>query len=172
MAGGTAGTTPGQPPSPSASQPGWIRIAVVVALVVALVVVIARYVKKDVVTHWKVLASCATAADVGANRVSTTLDTSACSRQTVEPAAARGWPIVTFVLPAQAGIDPTITGVRSDDKTRAVTILYNGSSESADTGAAGQVLVFVEVPPDSLPRIPFVIIDGAGTTTVTQLPPL
>ena len=157
-------------PPPGDAQPGWIRIVLIVAVVVALVLVVARFAKKDVVTNWEVLASCSTVTDVGADRVSLTLDMSACLTEPTDPGIPRGWPIVTFVLPPELGPEPTITGIRSDGTQRTMSIAYDGAPRSEGTQTGGHVLVFVEVPPGEVPPAPFTVLDAAGSTTVTAVP--
>ena len=170
MADEPAGVDPIAVPSPGDAQPGWIRIVVVVAVVVALVLVVARFVKKDVVTNWEVLASCSIVTDVGLVRVSATLDMSACLTEPIDPGIPRDWPIVTFVLPPEVGADPTITGITSDDTKRTMSIAYDGAPRSEGTQTGGHVLVFVEVPPGEVPPAPFTVLDAAGSTTVTAVP--
>ena len=165
-----AGVDPVAVPSPGDAQPGWIRVVLIVAVVVAFVLVVARFVKKDVVNDWKVLASCSTVTDVGADRLSLTLDMSACLTEPTDPGVPRGWPIVTFVLPPEVGPDPTITGVRSDDSQRTMSIAYEGAARPEGTQTGGHVLVFVEVPPGEVPTVPFTVIDTAGSTSVTAVP--
>ena len=92
----------------------WFRIAIVVAVVILGAVVVTRFLKHDVVSNWKLLATCPAASDAAAVPVSTTLDTQACSSAPIDPHDGRGWPIVAFVLPADVGLDPSITTVHSD----------------------------------------------------------
>ena len=84
----------------------WFRIAIVVAVVILGAVVVTRFLKHDVVSSWKLLATCPAASDSAAVPVSTTLDTRACSSAPIDPHDGRGWPIVAFVLPADVGLDP------------------------------------------------------------------
>jgi len=125
-------------------------------------------VKKDVVSAWAVLASCPTVADVGADRVSNTLDTSECLTPPTQSKSPRGWPIVMFALPSNVGLDPQVTGITANDSTRTVSITYDDPPRSESTDTGGHVLVFVEVQPDALPTPPFTIIDGAGSETVSN----
>jgi hypothetical protein len=148
----------------------WIQVVAVVAVVVVFGFVVVRFVKKDAVSHWEVVAACATSTAVPAARVSTSVDTSICTGPPPEVGQLRGWPIVTFVLPVGAGLDPRITRVTADDKSRTVTIGYDTASTSADVSPGERVLVFIEVPPDSLPATPFDLTDAAGTTTVESVP--
>ena len=114
-------------PAPGDAQPGRIRILLLVIVIVAVGFVVVRFVKKDVVTQWEVLASCSSATDIGPARVSSTLDTSACLAQPDDPGHTRGWPIVTFVLPPEVGPDPDISGITSDGTTRTMSITYEGA---------------------------------------------
>lgn len=158
--------------TPSDASPGRIRILLLVIVIVALGLVVVRFVKKDVVSQWDVLASCSSATGIGPGRVSSALDTSACLIQPADPGHTRGWPIVTFVLPPEVGPDPRITGITSDGTTRTMSITYVGAPRSEGTQTGGPVLVFVEIPPGDVPPVPFTIKDAAGSTTVTSVPPI
>jgi hypothetical protein len=72
------------------------------------------------------------------------------------------------VLPASAGLDPDITAVSSDTRARTFHIDY-AAAPFTSTTAGGAVIVFVEVPPTSLPAAPFTVAGAGGPVTVTSV---
>ena len=150
---------------PSVRDTWWFQAAVVLGIVVAFAVVVTRFAHRDVVSQWKVLASCPTAPGTVPVRVSTTPDLASCSAPPTSLEQGRGWPVVTFVVRGEAGTRPDVTVVRSDRSAGVVSLEYSGP-----TAATSRVLVFVEVDPSALPDVPFLIQDSAGTTTVARVP--
>jgi len=149
----------------------WFRIAVVAAVMVLGAVVVTRFLKHDVVTNWKLLATCPAAAEATAVPVSTTLDTQACSSAPVDPHDGRGWPIVAFVLPADVGLSPSITTVHSDKSSRRMWLDYVAPAPGDGRGGGKTVvLAFIEVPSDTLPETPFTVDGATGPVTVTTVP--
>lgn len=102
--------------------------------------------------------------------MTTTLDTADCATTPSHSTSGRGWPIVPFVLPASAGLDPSITTVRSDQKTRIMRLEYKEQGTASSSTTAGVVLAFVEVPPNDIPTAPFTIQGASGPVTVTSAP--
>lgn len=152
---------------PSASAPlGWIRIVALIALIAAFGFIVVRFVKKDVVTNWTRLASCQTVTDIGANRVSATLDTTSCLVPPSSQDTNTGWQVVTFVLPAEVGSEPRITKITSNQATGDMAIEYDSPPRSKGGDTGGNTLVFVELPPGEIPPTPFTIHDADGVTTV------
>jgi hypothetical protein len=154
---------------PSGAGFGWIQVAAVIVIVVVFGFVVVRFVKKDVVSHWEVLATCTAPRDAELSRVSATLDTSACSIAPVDVGLPRGWPIVTFALESGGNGEPHIKGLTSDQEGRIVEISYDAPLQLPRATSKERVLAFVEVPPDSLPETPFVVRDASGSTTITSL---
>jgi hypothetical protein len=148
---------------------GWIQVVAVIVIVAVFGFVVVRFVKKDVVSHWEVLATCVAPRDADLTRVSTTLDTSACSIAPVDVGLPRGWPIVTFALEPGGNGEPRIKGITSDQEGRSVEISYDAPLQLPRATSKERVLAFVEVPLDSLPATPFVLLDAAGATTFTSL---
>mgnify|MGYP003609407727 CR=1 FL=1 len=155
---------------PSRGGFGWIQLVAVIAIVAVFGVMVVRFAKKDVVTHWEVLATCTAPRDAGLTRVSATLDTSACSSTPTDVGLPRGWPIVTFALEPGGNGEPRITGITSDQAARFVEIHYDAPSQLPRATSKERFLAFVEVPPDSLPATPFVVRDASGATTVRSVP--
>lgn len=149
-------------------QSSWAQVVVVVTLVVAFALVVVWAAKRDVVANWKVLATCAAPAGTAIERSTPLVDVTPCSRDQVDVLGGRGWPILTFVLPATAGVAPQLTGLTSNKETRTVELHFD-SSAANEPMDDDHILVFVEVPPDSLPQPPFSIRDAEGSTTVTAL---
>jgi hypothetical protein len=145
-----------------------VRVVFALVVVVAFVVIVALNLKSDVVADYRVLGSCYQQQGVAPSTVASTLDTSACVAPPQNLQASRGWPVLTFVVDGQAGLDPQISGVRSDKNNRTVSIEYAGPSGAA--GTSGTVLVFLEIPESALPPVPFAISDDAGKRTVASLP--
>jgi hypothetical protein len=159
-----------QNPSTTAPRDGlrdrfWFQALVVVAIVAGIALIASRSSHRDVVQNWLVIAACPAEAGTAPNTVSTTLDTSDCATTPSHSVSGRGWPIVPFVLPASAGLDPAITNVHSDSKTRVLSVEY-GSDAATDSGT-GVVIVFVEVPPSDIPEVPYTIKGASGAVTVT-----
>lgn len=144
------------------------RGAGILVLVVLLVAGVARFMRQDVVSSWRLLASCTASADTRVQAVSTSLSTRACSSPVARTDVARGWPVVTFVLPSSAGARPTIRAVRSDSGARSMWVEYDVRGD----GRAGAevVLAFVEVPPNELPPLPFTVRGATGLLTVETIP--
>lgn len=132
---------------------GWFPVVAVLGIVVVLGLVVARVVRHDVVTGWQVLATCAAPAGAVVPSVSASLDTSACTTAPDDPDAGRGWPVVAAVLPASAGEQPDITRVRADKSAHTVVLDYRPSGATSSTAR----IVFVEVPPGSLPDTPVTV---------------
>jgi len=101
--------------------------------------------------------------------VTTTLDTSACGTTPRHSVSGRGWPIVPFVVSEAAGVDPAITTVHSDKTARTMSADYDAPTATTASGQ-GVVLVFIEVPLDSLPSTPFTIEGASGPVTVSSVP--
>ena len=159
--------------TPGDAPPGRIRILLLVVLIVVVGFAVIRFVKEDVVTHWEVLASCSSTTDIGPVRVSaTSLDTSACLTQPAETGRARGWPIVTFVLPPEVGSDPDVNGITSNGTTRDDVdhlprrFPFRGHSDRRARAGLRRDPARGELPP-----VPFTIKDASGSTTVTSVPP-
>lgn len=148
----------------------WFQALAVLVVVAAVGVLVVRFGHRDVVQHWQLIATCPADAGTAPNTVSTTLDTSDCATTPSHSVSGRGWPIVPFVLPATAGLDPAITAVHSDDKSRTLWVEYKDEGVASTTTAAGVVLAFVEVPPGDIPPAPYVIEGAAGPVTVTSAP--
>ncbi len=149
---------------------GWFKIAVLAGFALVAVLVVTRFLKHDVVTDWKLLATCPATADVTGVPVATTLSTQACSSAPLDPHDGRGWPIVAFVLPADVGLSPSITTVHSDKPSHRMWLDYV-AAEPGDGPRSGEtVLAFVEVPSSSLPDVPFTVESVAGSITVTAVP--
>jgi hypothetical protein len=132
---------------------GWFPVVAAVALVVVLGVVVTRVLRHDVVTDWKVLAVCPAADGAVVRAVSSSLDTSACSATPTAQVTARGWPVVAAVVPASAGAVPDVTRVRVDTKARSIVLEYRRAATPASTPH----IVYVEVPPTSLPEPPVTV---------------
>lgn len=145
----------------------WFQALVVVAIVAGIGLIATRSVHRDVVQNWQVLASCPAEAGTKPATVSTTLDTSDCATTPSHSVSGRGWPIVPFVLPASAGLDPAITKVLSDSKTRVLSVEYGTGTDTSPDTATGVVLVFIEVPPSDIPDVPYTIKGASGPVTVT-----
>jgi hypothetical protein len=148
----------------------WFRIAIVVTVVILGGVVVTRFLKHDVVSNWKLLATCPAASDAAAVPVSTTLDTQSCSSAPLDPHEGRGWPIVAFVLPADVGLDPSITAVHSDKADRRMWLDYVAPAPGDGRNSGRTVLAFVEVPSNSLPDVPFTVDGASGPVTVSAVP--
>lgn len=158
------------PPAHGVRDQFWFQALVIVAIVAVIGLLVLRLGHRDVVQSWQLLATCPADAGTAPNTVTTRLDTSACATAPSHSVSGRGWPIVPFVLPAAAGLDPTITTVRSDAKTRTMRIEYKDQSASSTSTTDGVVLAFVEVPPDDIPTVPFAIEGASGPVTVTSAP--
>ena len=171
MDGEPTATEPAVTPAAASVQPGWIRIVALIALIAAFGFIVVRFVKKDVVTIWTRLASCQTVTDIGANRVSATLDTTSCLVPPSSQDTNTGWQVVTFVLPAEVGSDPRITKITSNQATRDMAIEYDSPPRSKGGDTGGNTLVFVELPPGEVPPTPFTIHDADGVTTVIAAAP-
>ena len=148
----------------------WFRIAIVAAVVILGAVVVTRFLKHDVVSNWKMLATCPAASDASAVPVSTTLDTQSCSSAPLDPHDGRGWPIVAFVLPADVGLDPSITTVHSDKANGRMWLDYVAPAPGDGRNSGQTLLAFVEVPSGSLPDVPFTVDGATGPVTVTAVP--
>jgi len=168
---------PATPPldgsAPTSGGPGardrfWFQALAVVVIVVAIGALVVRFGHGDVVQDWQLIATCPAAEGTAPSTVSTTLDTSDCATNPSHSVSGRGWPIVPFVLPATAGLEPTITIVRSDDRARTMRVEYKG--DGAIAAGAGVVLAFIEVSPGDLPPVPFTIEGASGPVTVTSAP--
>lgn len=153
---------------PVAHSPGFWRGAGILVVVVLLVAGIARFMRQDVVTGWRMLASCTAAQDVHIQTVTTSLTTDACTGTPTRRDVGRGWPVVAFALPSSAGTKPTIRAVRSDAGSRTMWLEYDVRGD----GRAGSdvVLAFVEVPPTQLPPLPFTVRGATGLVTVATVP--
>lgn len=148
----------------------WFQALAVVVIVGGIVALVSRVGHRDVVQNWELLATCPAEAGTAPSTVSTRLDTSDCATTPSRSVSGRGWPIVPFVLPANAGLDPTITSVHSDDRNRTLRVEYRNEVTTAPTTADGVVLAFVEVPPDDIPQAPYTIQGASGPVTVTSAP--
>lgn len=148
----------------------WFQAVVVVLALAAFAVVATRLVHRDVVSGWNVLATCPAAAQASSTliTVSTAPDTSQCAVPPTSTAHGRGWPVVPVVLPAAAGLDPSITKVSSDTRTRTVHVEYAVPSTAAGS-TGGTVVAFVEVPPTALPDVPFTVEGANGPVTVSSV---
>jgi hypothetical protein len=145
----------------------WFQALAVVAIVGVLVLVVARFAHHDVVQNWEVLATCPAETGTAPATVSTSLDTSDCATTPSHSVSGRGWPIVPFVLPASAGLDPTITKVLSDPKARTLRVEYGSEADASSVTSDGVVLVFIEIPAANLPDVPYTIEGASGPVTVT-----
>lgn len=132
---------------------GWFPLVAGLALLLVLGLVVVRVVRHDVVAGWQVLATCPAPADAVPPSVSATLDTSACSAAPSETVDSRGWPVVATLLPASAGETPDVTRLRADKAAHTVVVDYRASG----TPSSSAHLVFVEVPPGSLPDTPVTV---------------
>ena len=150
-------------------NPGWLRLVLIGVLVVVFVLAVARYVKNDIASGWEVVATCR-AADPPTTRVAFEVDTDACEQHPDDIDDLRGWPIVTFALPAEAGREPEVTAVHVDRKSRALSLDYDAPSGAGTPSVMGYTLVFVELSPDDIPTGPFTIVDAEGPTVVSSLP--
>lgn len=148
----------------------WFQALVVVVILGVVGLLVVRFGHRDVVQNWQLLATCPADAGTAPNTVTTTLDTSDCATTPSHSVSGRGWPIVPFVLPASAGLDPSITAVRSDDRTRTLRVDYTSEDAFPDDIAAGVVIAFVEVPPGDIPPAPYTIQGASGPVTVTTAP--
>jgi hypothetical protein len=148
----------------------WFQAFAVLVIVGAIGLLVVRFGHRDVVQNWQLIATCPAEAGTAPNTVTTTLDTSDCATTPSRSVSGRGWPIVPFVLPATAGLDPSITAVHSDDNTRTLRVEYKDEGSMSSTTAAGVVLAFVEVPPSDIPPAPYVIEGASGPVTVTSSP--
>jgi hypothetical protein len=131
----------------------WFPLVAALGIVVVLCLVVTRVVRHDVVTGWQVLATCAAPADAVVPSVSASLDTSECSAAPADADQGRGWPVVAALLPASAGEQPDITRVRADKTAHTVVLDYRPSGATSSTAR----IVFVEVPPGSLPDTPVTV---------------
>ena len=132
---------------------GWFPVVAALGIVVVLCLVVTRVVRHGVVTGWRVLATCPAPAGTVVPSVSASLDTSDCTAAPDGPDEGRGWPVVAAVLPASAGAQPDITRVRADKAARTVVLDYRPSGATSSTAR----IVFVEVPPGSLPSTPVTV---------------
>lgn len=148
----------------------WFQGLAIVALVGLVGLLVIRVGHRDVVQSWQLLATCPADAGTAPNTVTTRLDISDCATTPSHTVSGRGWPIVPFVLSPSAGLDPAITTVRSDDRTRTMRIEYKDQSAPSTSTTAGVVLAFVEVPPHDIPTAPFTIEGASGPVTVTSVP--
>jgi len=146
--------------------PGWIRLLIMVLLGVAFVAVLVHFVKRDVVTNWTVLGSCVAESTANVTRVSPVLDASTCDTPLVDEVAANRWPVITFVAPASDGASPQVIGIKSNLDTRVMSVKFADETSASKDASAGPVLVFVAIPPDSIPSTPFTIRDAEGSTLV------
>jgi hypothetical protein len=146
----------------------WFQALVVVAALALFALVAARLVHRDVVAAWAVVASCPAGPVASSIEVGTVLDTAGCATAPTSTGPTRGWPILPVVLPAAAGLEPEITAVSSDPRTRTVHVDYAAPSAAASS-VGGTVLVFVEVPPTALPGTPFTLEGATGPVTVTAV---
>lgn len=149
----------------------WFQALAVLVVLVAIAVLVTRFGRRDVVQNWQLIATCPAAPGTAPNTVSTTLDTSDCATTPSHSVSGRGWPIVPFVLPGTAGLDPSITGVHSDDKTRTLRLEYKDGGSAVTSTTTDVVLAFVEVPPSDIPPAPYTIEGASGPVTVTSAPP-
>ena len=159
---------PVDPASSPVRERFWFQGVVVVVALAAFALLATRFVHRDVVSGWQVVATCPAGPAATSGVVRTTLDTSACATPPTDPGTGRGWPIVPVVLPAAAGLDPAITTVSSDTRTRTFRVDYAAPSASVPN-AGGTVIVFVEVPPAALPATPFTVQGASGPVTVTSV---
>jgi hypothetical protein len=148
----------------------WFQLGIAVVVVLLVVLVVTRFLKHDVVTSWKLLATCAAASDSAVVPVSVTLDTQACSSAPLDPQDGRGWPIVAFVLPADVGLSPSITAVHSDRAGHRMWLDYVAPAPGDGRNSGETVLAFVEIPGSSLPDVPFTVDGAAGSITVSDVP--
>jgi len=146
----------------------WFRVLAVLVLLGVFTVLYVRVVRHDVVATWEILATCPAEAGTAPATVTRILDTSACSTNPSRAVSGRGWPIVTFVLSSAAGLDPTITRVLSDDRSRTLRAEYDAPTGSPS--GSGVVLAFIELPERKLPDVPFTVEGASGPVTVTTVP--
>ena len=158
---------PNAQPRASLRDRFWVQALVVVAIVAGIALVATRVGHREVVQNWLVLASCPADAGTKPATVSTTLDTSDCATTPSHSVSGRGWPIVPFVLPASAGLDPAITKVLSNSQTRVLSVEHGSGTDIGVDTATGVVLVFIEVPPSDIPAVPYTIQGASGPVTVT-----
>jgi hypothetical protein len=135
----------------------WFPAVAALAILLVLGVLIARVVRHGVVTDWKLLATCAAPAGAVPAAVSDAVDASPCSGPVTTVDDGRGWPVVAAVLPPSAGSSPEVTRVRSDDRARTITLDYRPSA----TAASQSVVVYVEVPPSTVPGSPVSVLSSA-----------
>jgi len=149
----------------------WYQALAVVVVLVVFGLIVARVSHHDVVQNWAALASCPAPAGTAPTTVTTTLDTSPCGTTPSHSVSGRGWPIVPFVVSDAAGVDPVITKVHSDKTARTMRVDYDApTAATASASGQGVILVFVEVPLDSLPATPFTIDGASGPVTVSSVP--
>lgn len=165
-----AGAAPAAPAAHGIRDRFWFQALAVVAILGVIGLLVVRLGHRDVVQNWQLLATCPADSGTAPNTVTTTLDTSDCGTTPSHSVSGRGWPIVPFVLPASAGLDPAITTVRSDQKTRTLRVEYKDAVSTSTSTTAGVVLAYIEVPPNDIPTAPFTIEGASGPVTVTSAP--
>lgn len=159
------GTEAVEPPRGMLDKP-WVRGLIGLVLLVLFVAALARFMRQDVVSSWSVLATCPSTTSAEPTPVSTRVVADSCAIAPIDPATGRGWPVVAFVLPVGAG---EITSVHADADARTMWVDYQLPAEAAR--ATDQVVIaFVEVPPGSLPPVPFAVRGATGLIDVAAVP--
>ena len=157
-------------PGPGVRRPGRFRVALALLLVLLLGLVVVRFLRHDVVTSWKLLATCPSTADALRDAGVEHADTVACTTPPTGSLPGRGWPIVAFALPADVGLDPSINAVHSDRPGGVMWVDYDAAPPGDGKGRGDTVLAFIEVPPAALPDVPFTVRGAAGPVTVSTVP--
>jgi len=73
-------------------------------------------------------------------------------------------------LPADVGLDPSITTVHSDKANGRMWLDYVAPAPGDGRNSGQTLLAFVEVPSGSLPDVPFTVDGATGPVTVTAVP--
>ncbi|MFN8157889.1 MAG: hypothetical protein U0R68_10750 [Candidatus Nanopelagicales bacterium] len=146
----------------------WFQALAVVVVLLVIGLVVTRFTRRDVVQNWQVLATCPAEPGTAPATVTLALDPVDCASTPGHTLPGRGWPIVPFVLPATVGLEPRITKVLSDPRTRVMRLEYDATTSTE--GVTGVVLVYVEMPESELPATPFTIEGASGAVTVSSVP--
>ena len=148
----------------------WFQAVMLVVLIGGFVLLVGHFLRHDVVTNWKLLATCPSTSDAATVPVATSVNTHSCTSAPLDPLDGRGWPIVAFVLPADVGLTPSITKVHSDESSSSMWLDYDAAPPGDGQNSGETVLAFVEVPSDALPDVPFTVRGATGSVTVTTVP--
>jgi len=169
MADSTDAAAPAQRPR-DVRDSDWFQVVMLVVLIGGFVLLVGHFLRHDVVTNWKLLATCPSTADATPVPVATTVNTQSCTSDPLDPIDGRGWPIVAFVLPTDVGLTPSITTVHSDKSSHRMLLDYTAAAPGDGRNSSETVLAFIEVPSDALPDVPFTVQGATGSITVTTVP--